>query len=102
MDVKAAGGWKDTQTLITSYQRADEAGMIEVMSSPVKLRNRKAEWESVRNGSSNGNSGRESAKPDTAERCIGLRVAPPGLDASGREAAGADHRSASGARPRSG
>ena len=42
VDVKAAGGWKDTQTLLTSYQQADEAGMLEVMSSPVKLRDRKA------------------------------------------------------------
>lgn len=42
VDVKQAGGWRDTQTLLTSYQQADEATMLEVMASPVKLRDRKA------------------------------------------------------------
>ena len=41
VDVKAAGGWRDTQTLLTSYQQADDATMLEVMASPVKLRDRK-------------------------------------------------------------
>ena len=41
VDVKAAGGWRDTQTLLTSYQQADEDTMLEVMRSPVKLRDRK-------------------------------------------------------------
>jgi integrase len=36
-----AGGWKDMQTLLKSYQQADEAGMLEAMSWPVKLRDRK-------------------------------------------------------------
>ena len=42
VDVKAAGGWRDTQTLLASYQQADEDTMLEVMASPVKLRERKA------------------------------------------------------------
>ncbi len=40
VDVKTASGWKDTQTLLTSYQQADDAGMLQVMSSPVQLRDR--------------------------------------------------------------
>jgi integrase len=40
VDVKAAGGWRDTQTLTTSYQQADEQTMLVVMESPVKLRDR--------------------------------------------------------------
>jgi integrase len=36
-DVKEAGGWKDTPTLVTSYQQADEGTLLAVMSSPVKL-----------------------------------------------------------------
>ena len=34
--VKAAGGWKDTATLLTCYQHADDEGMLKVMASPVK------------------------------------------------------------------
>ncbi len=41
VDVMAAGGWKDLQTLLTCYQQADETGMLEVMASPMKLRERK-------------------------------------------------------------
>jgi len=40
VDVKAAGGWRDTQTLVTSYQQADEQTMLAVMASPVKFRER--------------------------------------------------------------
>ena len=36
-DVAAAGGWKDVTTLLTCYQHADEATMLKVMGSPVKL-----------------------------------------------------------------
>ena len=36
-DVAAAGGWKDVTTLLTSYQQADEATMLKVMASPIKL-----------------------------------------------------------------
>lgn len=42
VDVMAAGGWKDLQTLLTCYQRSDEETMLEVMASPVKLRDRRA------------------------------------------------------------
>ena len=42
-DVAAAGGWKDVQTLLTCYQQADPETMLEVMSEPKKLRDRKAE-----------------------------------------------------------
>jgi len=42
VDVMAAGGWKDLQTLLTCYQHSDEETMIEVMASPVKLRDRRA------------------------------------------------------------
>ena len=41
-DVMAAGGWKDVNTLLTCYQLATEEGMLDVMSSPVKLVSRKA------------------------------------------------------------
>jgi integrase len=41
-DVAAAGGWKDVTTLLTCYQHADEATMLKVMESPVKLVSRQA------------------------------------------------------------
>jgi hypothetical protein len=41
-DVAAAGGWKDTTTLLTCYQHADEATMLKVMESPIKLVSRRA------------------------------------------------------------
>lgn len=41
VDVMGAGGWKDAQTYTTCYAQATEAGMLEVMSTPVKLRDRK-------------------------------------------------------------
>jgi hypothetical protein len=36
-DVAAASGWKDVRTLLTCYQHADEATMLKVMESRVKL-----------------------------------------------------------------
>src|SRR5262249_20071862 len=41
VDVMGAGGWNDAQTYMTSYAQATEAGMLDVMSTPVKLRDRK-------------------------------------------------------------
>jgi hypothetical protein len=41
-DVAAAGGWKDVTTLLTCYQHADEATMLKVMESPLKLVGRAA------------------------------------------------------------
>jgi hypothetical protein len=41
-DVAAAGGWKDVTTLLTCYQHADEATMLKVMNSPLKLMSRRA------------------------------------------------------------
>jgi hypothetical protein len=41
VDVMGAGGWKDAQTYTTCYAQATEAGMLDVMSTPVKLRDRK-------------------------------------------------------------
>ena len=41
-DVAAAGGWKDLTSLLTCYQHADEATMLKVMASPVKLVSRRA------------------------------------------------------------
>lgn len=41
VDVMGAGGWKDAQVYMTCYAQATEAGMLEVMSTPVKLRDRK-------------------------------------------------------------
>jgi integrase len=41
VDVMAAGGWKDPGTLHTSYQHATQDGMLEVMSTPMKLRDRR-------------------------------------------------------------
>ena len=40
VDVMAAGGWRDAQTLHSCYQLATTDGMLEVMSTPVKLRDR--------------------------------------------------------------
>ncbi len=42
VDVMAAGGWRDRNTLTTSYQHADEDTMLEVMAAPTKLVGRKA------------------------------------------------------------
>ncbi|MGE5230791.1 MAG: tyrosine-type recombinase/integrase, partial [Deltaproteobacteria bacterium] len=41
-DVAAAGGWKDVTTLLTCYQHADEATMLKVMDSPLKLMSRRS------------------------------------------------------------
>jgi hypothetical protein len=35
--VAAAGGWKDLTTMLTCYQHADDATILKVMASPVKL-----------------------------------------------------------------
>jgi len=40
-DVAAAGGWKDVTTLLTCYQHADEATMLKVMASPIRLVSRR-------------------------------------------------------------
>jgi hypothetical protein len=37
-DVQAAGGWKDSQTLLTCYQQADEATIAHVVLEAPKLR----------------------------------------------------------------
>jgi hypothetical protein len=41
-DVAAAGGWKDVTTLLVSYQHADDATILRVMESQVKLVSRRA------------------------------------------------------------
>jgi hypothetical protein len=33
----ATGGWKDSRTLLTSYQHTDEQSMLRVMGEPRKL-----------------------------------------------------------------
>jgi hypothetical protein len=38
VDVKATGGWRDTNTLLTCYQQTDDASMLRVMEAPRKLR----------------------------------------------------------------
>jgi integrase len=38
VDVAAAGGWRDTQTLLTCYQQPDAESMLAVMSEPKKVR----------------------------------------------------------------
>ncbi|MEX2109711.1 MAG: tyrosine-type recombinase/integrase [Gemmatimonadaceae bacterium] len=42
VDVAAAGGWKDTQTLVECYQHADAETMLAVMSEPRKVSERAA------------------------------------------------------------
>ena len=42
-DVAAAGGWKDTETLLRCYQQPDEETMLAVMSEKRKLRERVAD-----------------------------------------------------------
>ena len=37
-DVAEAGGWKDTETLLTCYQQPDRESLLEVMSEPRKVR----------------------------------------------------------------
>ena len=37
-DVAEAGGWKDTQTLLTCYQQPDRESLLAVMSEPRKVR----------------------------------------------------------------
>ena len=37
-DVAAAGGWKDTETLLTCYQQPDADTLLAVMSEPKKIR----------------------------------------------------------------
>jgi integrase len=39
VDVKAAGGWRDTNTLLTCYQHTDEGSMLRVMEAPERHRN---------------------------------------------------------------
>ena len=41
VDVMTAGGWADRKTMETCYQHADDAGVLAVMESPTKLRERK-------------------------------------------------------------
>jgi hypothetical protein len=41
VDVMGAGGWKDARVYTTCYAQATETGLLEVMSTPVKLRERK-------------------------------------------------------------
>ena len=41
-DVASAGGWKDVTTLLTCYQHSDDATMLKVMESPVRLVSRRA------------------------------------------------------------
>ena len=38
VDVKATGGLRDTNTLLTRYQQTDEASMLRVMETVRKLR----------------------------------------------------------------
>jgi len=42
VDVMKAGGWADRTTMETCYQQATDAGVLEAMASPVKLREAKA------------------------------------------------------------
>lgn len=42
VDVMKAGGWADRTTLETCYQQATDAGVLEAMASPIKLRDAKA------------------------------------------------------------
>jgi hypothetical protein len=42
VDVMKAGGWADRKTMETCYQHADDAGVLAVMESTTKLRERKA------------------------------------------------------------
>lgn len=37
-DVAEAGGWKDTETLLTCYQQPDRKTLLAVMSEPAKVR----------------------------------------------------------------
>ena len=37
-DVAEAGGWKDTETLLTCYQQPDRESLLAVMSEPRKVR----------------------------------------------------------------
>jgi hypothetical protein len=38
VDMAAAGGWKNTVSLKTAYQRADEASILKVVLEPAELR----------------------------------------------------------------
>lgn len=42
-DVKEAGGWQDTATLLSCYQQPDDATLLAVVASPHKLIGRKLE-----------------------------------------------------------
>ncbi len=75
-DVAVAGGWKDVATLLTSYQHADEATMLKVMESLLKLLGRRAAGglgETVAAGA-------ETKRPDAIQVASDLRVALPGLE----------------------
>jgi len=39
-DVAAAGGWRDTETLLTSYQQPDDETLLAVMNEERKVRDR--------------------------------------------------------------
>jgi hypothetical protein len=73
--VKAAGGWRDTSTLLTRYQHTDGECMLRVMEVPEKHRSL-AQGESRETTAS----GQKERRLDTTKVASGLRVAPPGLE----------------------
>ena len=75
-DVAAAGGWKDVTTLLTCYQHADEATMLKVMESPVRLASRRAAGALEKQQ----HRAKKRRRPNTTEVAPGLSVAPPGLE----------------------
>jgi len=80
VDVKATGGWRDTNTLLTCYQQTDEESMLQVMEAPIKLRSvAQARAEKLRRNCGRRANGRN---PATAKSLPGF-IAPSWARAEG-------------------
>lgn len=67
-DVMAAGGWKDSATLLTAYQHADDETMLRVMAHPAKLVRvgKTPNMAVARNGTRNSTTWGKTREPDSA------------------------------------
>ena len=70
VNVKEAGRWKDTATLVRCYQQSDAAAVLAVLAAPQKLGNRVPD----------GTRGQKWQRRRTTEVTQRLAVAPPRLE----------------------
>ena len=74
-----AGGWADRKTMETCYQHADDAGVLAVMESTTKLRERKPEVQPEKLRRSCGEAG-ENEKVPHAYTHAGQRTGAGGFE----------------------